>query len=86
MRTSALLSLLAGVGSVAAAATAKPHGLPKTKLDKDIHFSIEADGLDVKLDVTNAKASVVKPKVFIISMVREILYIIVFAFTSGLFT
>ncbi|TGO60966.1 hypothetical protein BCON_0031g00440 [Botryotinia convoluta] len=69
MRTSALLSLLAGVGSVAAAATTKPYGLPKTKLDKkDIHFSVQADGLDVKLDITNSTSSVVKPKVFIISM------------------
>lgn len=70
MRTSALLSLLAGVGSVAAAATTKPYGLPKTKLDKkDIHLSVQADGLDVKLDITNSTSSVVKPKVFIISMV-----------------
>ncbi|ESZ90088.1 hypothetical protein SBOR_9526 [Sclerotinia borealis F-4128] len=69
MRTSALLSLLAGVGSVAAAATTKPYGLPKTQLEKkDIHLSIKADGLDIKLDVTNTTASVVKPKVFIISM------------------
>ncbi|KAF7894506.1 uncharacterized protein EAF01_009957 [Botrytis porri] len=69
MRTSALLSLWAGVGSVATAATTKPYGLPKTNLDKkDIHFSVQADGLDVKLEITNSTSSVVKPKVFIISM------------------
>ncbi|CAD6447928.1 e4cac994-6e59-4c02-ab2f-543c3cfe5191 [Sclerotinia trifoliorum] len=69
MRTSALLSLLAGVGYVAAAATTKPFGLPKTTLEKkDIHVSIQADGLDIQLDITNSTASVVKPKVFIISM------------------
>ncbi|KAB8302989.1 hypothetical protein EYC80_006298 [Monilinia laxa] len=56
MRTTALLSLLAGVGSVASAASTRPFGLPKPNLNKkDIHYAAQAD-------------DVVKPKVFIISM------------------
>ncbi|KAI9640566.1 hypothetical protein NHQ30_010864 [Ciborinia camelliae] len=53
MRTSALLSLLAGVGSVTAAA-AKPYGLPMSNLEKK--------------NAHHSKVDVVKPKVFIISM------------------
>lgn len=57
MRTTALLSLLAGVASVASAASTKPFGLPKPNLSKkDIHYTAQAE-------------DVVKPKVFIISMV-----------------
>ncbi|RAL63297.1 hypothetical protein DID88_004373 [Monilinia fructigena] len=56
MRTTALLSLLAGAGSVASAASTKPFGLPKPNLSKnDIHYTAQAN-------------AVVKPKVFIISM------------------
>ncbi|KAA8576172.1 hypothetical protein EYC84_006327 [Monilinia fructicola] len=56
MRTTALLSLLAGVASVASASSTKPFGLPKPNLSKkDIHYTAQAE-------------DVVKPKVFIISM------------------
>lgn len=72
MRIAALLSLLAGVGSVASAAIAKSYGLPKTK--KDIHVNIQADGLDFNLDISDATSCVVKPKVFIISMVCFLVY------------
>ena len=65
MRTSTLLHCLAGIGCATAAA--KPYGKKFEK--KDIHVSVQADGLDVTLDIKNTTASVVKPKVFIISMV-----------------
>ncbi|PQE15780.1 purine nucleoside permease protein [Rutstroemia sp. NJR-2017a BBW] len=64
MRTSTLLHCLAGIGCATAAA--KPYGKKFEK--KDIHVSVQADGLDVTLDIKNTTASVVKPKVFIISM------------------